>query len=51
MQEIQRLNFEDHPAVANELVKFLAVNTDFQSIKDLQATTLEIKTDLQNTKK
>ena len=36
MQEIQRLNFENHPVVANELVKFLAVNAEFDSIKTLQ---------------
>ena len=33
MREIQKLNFENHAVVSNELVKFLAVNTELQSIQ------------------
>ena len=51
MREIQRLNFENHPSVSNELVKFLAVNTEFDSIKTLQAQMTEIKTDINQMKK
>ena len=46
MREIQRLNFENHPAVANELVKFLAVNTEFDSIKNLQTDVAQIQKDV-----
>ena len=35
MKQIQYLDFSNHPSVANELVKFLAVNQEFQSVKDL----------------
>ena len=46
MREIQRLNFENHPAVANELVKFLAINTEFDSIKNLQTDVAQIQKDV-----
>ena len=46
MREIQRVNFENHPSVANELVKFLAVNTEFDSLKMLQDQSNEFKTDI-----
>ena len=45
MQEIQKLNFENHPEVSTELVKFLAVNTEFQSIQNLQNDVKTIQTD------
>ena len=51
MREIQRLNFENHPSVSNELVKCMAVNTEFDSIKTLQAQMIEIKTDITQMKK
>ena len=51
MRNIQRLNFEDYPAVANELVKFLAVNTEFESIKDLQTLKATMKSDIDLMKK
>ena len=51
MRDIQRLNFENHPAVSNELVKFLAVNTEFDSIKTLQTQMTEIKVDITQMKK
>ena len=44
MREIQRVNFENHPSVANELVKFLAVNTEFDSLKTLQSQSNDFKT-------
>ena len=43
MRQIQDLNFSNHPTVANELVKFLAVNQEFQSVKDLQVLSTKIK--------
>ena len=51
MREIQRLNFENHPTVSNELVKFLSVNTEFQSIKDLQTSTSTLVTEMAALKK
>ena len=51
MREIQRLNYENHPTVSNKLVKFLSVNTGFQSIKDLQTSTLTVLTEVVSLKK
>jgi hypothetical protein len=35
MAEYKHLNFKNHPTIATELVKFLAINTSFQAIKKL----------------
>jgi hypothetical protein len=35
MQEYKRLNFKNHPSIATELVKFLAINTSFEAIEKL----------------
>jgi hypothetical protein len=35
MQEYKRLNFKNHPSIATELVKFLAINTSFDAIEKL----------------
>ena len=51
MREIQRVNFENHPVVANELVKFLAVNTEFDSLKNLQTQACDFKKDIDQLKK
>ena len=51
MREIQRLNYENHPTVSNELVKFLAVNMEFRSIKDLQTAVAGVQTDVSLIKK
>ena len=51
MQEIQRLNFINHPSVSNKLVKFLAVNTEFQSVINLQGITTSLTTDINQIKK
>ena len=37
MSEYKRLSFKNHPSVATELVKFLAINTSFDSIESLVA--------------
>jgi hypothetical protein len=37
MTEYKRLSFKNHPSVATELVKFLAINTSFESIEKLLA--------------
>ena len=51
MREIQRFNFENHPSVSNELVKFLAVNTEFNSIRTLQIECYQVKTDVSQIRK
>lgn len=51
MRKVQDLNYTNHPAVANELVKFLAVNTEFQSIKDLQSDVTKYKEDVATLKR
>ena len=45
------MNYENHPTVSNELVKFLAVNTEFQSIKDLQTSLTTLESDVSSMKK
>ena len=35
MQEILDKNFEDHPAVSQELVKFLSLNTSVEAVDTL----------------
>jgi hypothetical protein len=32
MASYKRLNFKNHPSIATELVKFLAINTSFEAI-------------------
>jgi uncharacterized coiled-coil DUF342 family protein len=32
MADYKRLNFKNHPSIATELVKFLAINTSFEAI-------------------
>ena len=51
MREIKKLNFSNHPVVAKELVKFLAVNTEFHSIKDLQGILNTLQSELVSVKK
>ena len=51
MREIQRLNYENHPTVSKKPVKFLAVNMEFQSIKDLQTAVAGVQTDVSLIKK
>ncbi len=43
MTEYKWLSFKNHPSFATELVKFLAINTSFESIKKLlaKATVME----------
>ena len=43
MNTIRKVGLKNHPVVSSELVKFLAVNTEYQSIKDLQTLTTELK--------
>jgi hypothetical protein len=35
MLAYKRLNFKNHPSIATELVKFLAINTSFEAIEKL----------------
>ena len=51
MREIQDVGFTNHPIIANELVKFLAVNTEFQSVRDLQSVTGTLTNELNAVRK
>ena len=51
MREIQNIGFLNHPSIANELIKFLAVNTEFQLVKDLQSTTSTLTSDVATLKR
>ena len=51
MREVQDVGFMNHPTIANELVKFLAVNTEFQSVRDLQSLTGTLTADLNTVRK
>ena len=51
MQDIQKLNYINHPSVSKELVKFLSVNTEFQSVKDLKETSAEHNASINELKK
>jgi hypothetical protein len=46
MAAYKRLNFKNHPSIATELVKFLAINTSFEAIDRLtaKAATMELET-------
>jgi hypothetical protein len=37
MADYKRLNFKNHPSIATELVKFLAINTSFEAIDKVTA--------------
>jgi hypothetical protein len=51
MAEYKRLSFKNHPSVATELVKFLAINTSFESIEKLVAQTKVLETEVSELKK
>jgi hypothetical protein len=51
MAECKRLSFKNHPSVATELVKFLAINTSFESIDKLVTLTKVLETDVSELKK
>ena len=51
MRDIQKLNYGNNPKVLNELVKFLLVNTKFESIKDLQKSIIELQTEVSSMRK
>ena len=51
MAEYKRLSFKNHPSVATKLVKFLAINTSFESIEKLVTQTKSLETDVSDLKK
>jgi hypothetical protein len=51
MSEYKRLNFKNHPSIATELVKFLAINTSFEAIKKLTGKVAVLKLEASETKK
>ena len=51
MMEIRKLGFKNDPAVSSELVKFLSLNQEFQSIKDLQDITKLMRDEVKDARK
>jgi hypothetical protein len=51
MAEYKRLSFKNHPSVATELVKFLAINTSFESIEKLVTQTKALEAEVSELKK
>jgi hypothetical protein len=51
MAEYKRLAFKNHPSVATELVKFLAINTSFEAIEKLVAKVGVLEADASEMKK
>jgi SOS response regulatory protein OraA/RecX len=45
------LNFKNHPSIATELVKFLAINTSFEAIEKLTAKTTLLDLEMAEMKK
>jgi uncharacterized coiled-coil DUF342 family protein len=43
MTSFKSLSFKNHPSIATELVKFLAVNTSFESIDQLVSKTCSLE--------
>jgi hypothetical protein len=51
MASYKRLNFKNHPSIATELVKFLAINTSFEAIDKLTCKTTLLELDIADLKK
>ena len=46
MQAMTKLQFGNDPAIANELVKFLSLNSEFDKVNQLEADNIELKKEL-----
>ena len=51
MNEVLELDFENHPAVGTELVKFLSINTSVKDVQQLKTLTASITNDIKDLKK
>jgi hypothetical protein len=51
MASYKRLNFKNHPSIATELVKFLAINTSFEAIEKLTCKTTVLELEIADFKK
>ena len=51
MQAMVKLQFANDPAIANELVKFLSLNSEFDKVKQLEITNSELKVELKTAQK
>ena len=49
MNEFDTLNFEDHPAIASEYIKFLATNSGFDSLGSLEKDLASLKSESKET--
>ena len=51
MSEIAELDFENHPSVGTELVKFLSINTSVEDVEQLKSQTSNIVNNIKELKK
>lgn len=51
MSGYKLLNFKNHPSIATELVKFLAINTNFKAIERLTIKTATLELGIKDSKK
>ena len=51
MSEIRRMDFQNHPVVATELVKFLSINTSVEAVDKLVVDAKQIHEDMKELKK
>ena len=51
MASYKRLNFKNHPSIATELVKFLAINTSFEAIDKVTVKAGQLELEVVDLKK
>ena len=51
MTELIKVKFDNDPIIANELVKFLALNNDNETVKKIEKENIEIKSDVKTAQK
>ena len=51
MSEVEQLDFENHPAISTELVKFLSMHTSVEAVEKLQSQQSELVSDMKDLKK
>ena len=51
MSEIEQLDFENHPAISTELVKFLSMHTSVEAVEKLQTQHTDMTADMKDLRK
>ena len=51
MSEVEQLDFENHPAISTELVKFLSMHTSVEAVEKLQSQHSDMVSDMKELKK